>query len=139
MRQVITALTVLFAITAAGVCVLWLLGSLSAWRQIPYNSLLDSLFEYLLIAAGTGVVYRLARVYVAVSPFKSEMWRTWCYLRWVLLSVVVTWIFASGAPHGNEIGRTVTFLKGYAGLLIVGLLGTYAGVKEAALKREMKQ
>ncbi len=149
MRHLLTALTVIFASAAAGVCVLWSLGSLSAWRRISYDPVLDSLYRYLIIVGATGLVYRFARLYAAAAPpaalDRPETWRAWAYLRWVALSVVVAWLFAAWPPVSADtvaeevMKRTDNFLKGYAALLIVGLLGTFVGVKQAALKREPKQ
>jgi len=149
MRQILTALTVFVAIAAGGAGVLWLLGSLSEWRRIPYDPLLYSLYRYLAIVGITALVYRFASIYATFAPpaalDKPETWRAWAYLRWVALSIVVAGIFAGWLKVGPDtvaeeaMKRTDFFLKGYTALLIVGLLGTYAGVKKAALKRELKK
>jgi hypothetical protein len=124
------------ASVAVGVVVLWFLGPLSAWRQIPYDPILDSLGRYLFIIVVTAGVYRGACGIASDTPPDKKMWQTRCYLRWIAGSGIAAWIFAAAVPEDRGMERAATFLKMYAALIIVGICGTYAGVKQAALKRE---
>lgn len=138
--QFLIALIVFVASVTLGALALWLIGSLSAWRYMPYESILSSVFKYLLIVGIAIVVYRFAREYVTIEPLNisEKWWRISRYLRWVLVSCIISLVYASGALYRKEMVIAVAFLKGYTALLIVGLLGTGAGVKEASVKRVPK-
>jgi hypothetical protein len=156
LAQLLTLLATIAAIATAGACAMWSVRALGTWREIPYDAIQNSMYRFLLIAGLTGFVYRGARIYVGVSMERpnalerSKCWRIWAYVRWTLASAMLALFFSAWTPGGAgffrndvservQIHSAVEFLKAYSALLIVGLLGTCAGVKEAALKREMKQ
>lgn len=156
LSQLLTLLATLVAIAAAGAYALWSVGALGLWRQLPYEAIQNSMYRFLLVAGLIGFVYRLARIMVGVSlkepnAFeRSKYWRIWMYVRWTLASAGLALVFFAWTPGGagffsDDVSEGVRihsareFLKGYSALLIVGLLGTCVGVKEAAREREMKQ
>ena len=53
------------------------------------------------------------------------------------------WEGANGLPdisaiQSSRLDRAYIFLKGYLALLVAGFAGTFAGIKEAVAKREMR-
>jgi hypothetical protein len=156
LAQLLTLLATLVVIAAAGACALWSVGALGLWRQIPHDTIQNSIYRFLLVAGLAGFVYRLARIMVGVSLKppnaleRSKYWRIWMYARWTLASAVLAVAFSAWTPGGAgffsddsservRIHSAVEFLKAYSALLIIGLLGTCVGVKEAAREREQKQ
>ncbi len=153
-RRVLTALAVLFAIGAVGACILWLLGYGGAWRLVRYDSILSSLFKYVIVGGCAFVIYHFARVAVMVeSRGKSRPWPPWLYLRCVLASGVIGFIagatlgtyvkdaaplrgggviIANYAPDNAQ--RATAALEVFLGVLLPGITGTRSGVLEAEKK-----
>jgi hypothetical protein len=156
LAQLLTLIATVVAIAAAGACALWSVRALGMWREIPYDAFQNSIYHFLFVAGLTGFAYRCSRIYVGFSMRqpnaieRSPYWRTWAYVRWTLASAFLALLFSAWTPGGagffndgvSEAARIHSareFLKGYSALLIVGLLGTGAGVKETARERELKQ
>jgi hypothetical protein len=156
MKPLFTFTVVLLTIGAMVVCILWLFGFLGAWRQAPWEAILESLFGYLGVVASAIFVYRFAKAIVDTEPSgKSNLWPTWCYLRCVLTCAVIAYFVGAGlGKHvedadpirgGGEVvidyeptkkERVTTAVETFAYLVVVGLFGTGAGLKEVAAKRE---
>jgi hypothetical protein len=154
-RRILLAFALLVAAGVVGVVVLWLMDALGAARRMSFDPIAYSLFQYFVIIGVTLCVYWFARSVVVINPFdNSELWRTWCYLRWVFFAGVLSWGFvglmskgiwesANALPDISAIqrarlDRADIFLKGYLALLVAGFAGTFAGIKETVAKRPMR-
>ena len=150
-RRILTALTVFLVAVTVGAGLLYLHGMLGAWRQVRYGSILFSLSRYATVGACAFAIYYFARLAAAAKPpGKSRLWQLWRYLRCVLASGVIGYyisatlgtytedaeplrggqeVVADYAP-GDVQGATIA-LKVFLGVLLSGLIGTSAGIREA--------
>jgi hypothetical protein len=147
-RKPLTVAIVTLTIMAVGVGLLYLHGMFVAWRRVRYGSILFSLSRYATVGACAFAIYHFARFAAAAKPLgKSWLWPLWHYLRCVLASGAIgffisatlgTHIEDAGPPRGDDLaaapsdvqGATVA-LKIFLGVLLPGLVGTSAGIREA--------
>ncbi len=138
MSKFLTAAIVALSIAVVGGLLLWSRGMLGAWGVVLDEPYLDSLWLYFFITGATFGVYRFAWSMVAVSPGgKSRSAATWLYVRWVLLSGAIAWIF--GQFPGSDRRQADRAMKAFIPLVVVGLIGTARGVKETTTKAGFKQ
>jgi len=151
LRKPLTVAIVALTIIAVGAGLLYLHGTLDAWRRVRYSSILFSLSRYATVGACAFAIYHFARLVAgAKPPGKSWLWPLWRYLRCVLASGAIGFfISATLGTHmedanpprgGGEVvanytpsdvqGATVA-LKIFIGVLLPGLVGTYVGIREA--------
>jgi len=100
---------VLFAIGAVGACILWLLGYGGAWRLAHYDSILSSLFKYVIVGATLEIYVKDA------DPLRGG-------------GVIV----ANYLPHNTQ--RATAALEAFLGVLLPGIAGTHSGILEVEKK-----
>ncbi|HKQ78200.1 MAG TPA: hypothetical protein VJ810_31160 [Blastocatellia bacterium] len=134
-RRALTVVVTLFVIVMVMVVLLWTHGFLFEWRKLPLHTVAEWLWRYFVTVSVTILCYRFAAALVGLNA--AELTRSrkiWLYSRWALFTGIAAWLFSL---FGDKVANGVTAIKGFVALLVVGLIGTRAGIIEN--ERKLRQ